>query len=207
MRSPAYRDIEVIQLAVGSEKQINASGLRLTILDASEPFELSFGDDAFFYAEAGLGFRPVFEGGEEQTFRTLRVRNTGVNPLDVRMQVGTGETIDNRAVFGGSSVPVAPAVAAVFNVRPKVAADVVKWAATINPGAWTDVKAANPNRRALTVTNMGTERVWVGRDIGPSQVGLLCAPGVTVRLETTSAVRVLNPSPIAIIVVGTEETY
>ena len=61
MRSPAYRDIEVIQLAVGAEKPINASGMRLAILSASEPFELSFGDDAFFYAEAGLGYRPIVE--------------------------------------------------------------------------------------------------------------------------------------------------
>jgi len=206
-RSPAYQDIEVIQLAVGAEKDINTSGMRLAILSASEPFELSFGDDAFFYAEAGLGYRPIFEGAGEQTFKSLRVRNTGIAPLDVRMQVGTGEIVDNRAVFGGGSVPVAPAAAAIFEVQQKVASDVRRWSFNVLPGTWNDVKPADPSRRAISIVNKGTETVWLARDMGPSPDGIPCAPGQTVRIETTSAIRASNSSAIAIPLVGFEEFY
>lgn len=206
-RSPAYQDIEVIQLAVGAEKDINTSGARLAILSASEPFELSFGDDAFFYAEAGLGYRPIFEGASGQTFKSLRVRNTGIAPLDVRMQVGTGEIVDNRAVFGGGSVPVAPAAAAIFEVKQKPASNVTRWSANVAPGLWPDVRAENLSRRAVTITNTGTETVWVARDMGPGQNGARLVPGDTIRIETTSVIRVYNPSAVNVVVTGTEELY
>jgi len=112
MRSPAYRTI-LVTLGAEAEKTVNASGSIIRVLNATDAFQLSFGDDTFFETEAGLGYEPFYgmteaDGVTPQTFRTLRFRNPTGSAMDIRVQIGTGNIVDGRVVFGGTAVPVEP---------------------------------------------------------------------------------------------------
>lgn len=208
MRSPAFRDVVVSGLASGVEQTFNVSGIILRVLSASEDFELALGDDDFFHVEAGLGYQPIeLPQNDELTFRSIRVRSIGVSPLDARLQVGTGEIIDNRAVFGGAAVPVELAAGAIFWVRQRPASSVPKWSVSVAAGTWPDILPVNLNRRAAVISNRGAETVFVSDNAGPSPSGIPVPPGETIRVETTSLLRAYNPSAVSVLLVGVEEVY
>ena len=206
MKSPGFADAYVVALPVGGEKTINISGALVAVLSASEAFELSFGDDSFFFAAAGLSYRPIAGRNDgELVFKSLRVRNTGAAPLNVHLQVGTGEIIDNRAVFGGTSVPVT--IVDTTLPRARVASDLVPGSQSIAALSSPVVSNANAARRAITIENCGTGDLYVSDFTFSTAIGLRIAPGGRVRIETATIVRVYNPNAYTVGVVIFEEIF
>ncbi|MBX3487854.1 hypothetical protein [Parvibaculum sp.] len=107
-RSGQFRDVIITGIPAGEERSFNDAGTIVSCLSADAPFQLAFDDGNFFYVAPGLGYRPFDAAGQVLEFSSLIIRNVSASPLDVHLQIGTGDIIDNRAVYGGTAVPIQP---------------------------------------------------------------------------------------------------
>ena len=191
--SPSYRTVTV-PLAANEERSVNASGNILAVLSATGDFEMSFGDDTFFETEAGISYEPADSNGNRQMFKTLRFRDKSGAANSVKVQIGTGKIHDNRAVFGGASVPVTQQDT--YLPREQLPN-------SITGSNWTVPAAGTYSFQATAggfVTNRGVETIFATDSGLNAQRGIAIAPGETVDLKTSDLIYLVNTSSVDVAV-------
>lgn len=206
LQSPSFRTL-TFTLGANEERTINASGSILTVLTADGTFEISFGDDSFFEAEAGLGFEPFDPSAQTQTFKTLRFRDTSGAANAVRVQIGTGKIYDNRLVFGTVELPVKTGPGTILDVnltdaalpRAQTAtAFYTQFSGAIAAGANVIVSPTNMYVSRVLIENFGTETVYAND--GTTLPACSIAPGEVREFFTTFQIYVSNPASIPVTV-------
>ncbi|PKQ07297.1 MAG: hypothetical protein CVT72_03710 [Alphaproteobacteria bacterium HGW-Alphaproteobacteria-11] len=214
-RSAQFRDIIIAAIPAGEERSFNDAGTIVACLAASAPLEMAFDDGNFFFVAPGLGYRPFDPSGQAIEFGSLIFRNPTGAPIDVHFQIGTGDIIDNRAVFGGTAIPVQPITFAVpqpvsqsgaWNVGltgvylPRAARPV----AISNMGdlscaasAVTLISAATAARSSYVLEHLGTETMYIKTPTTNNNNGIPIRPGERLEIETNGALNIRNPAAFA----------
>lgn len=218
-RSAQFRDVIITGIPAGEERSFNDAGTIVSCLSADAPFQMAFDDGNFFYVAPGLGYRPFDAAGQVLEFSSLIIRNISAAPIDVHLQVGTGDIIDNRAVYGGTAVPVQPidfngpqpVLAALTDpILPRHAVP-LSLASLSNlslaAGVSTLVAPANVDRVAYTVKHEGSARMYLKNSSGLNTHGFVLRPGVTVRFATRGDLYIYNPAAFAQMVRHVEEVW
>lgn len=209
-RSPSFRRVTVPLNAL-QERDVNVSGAIAVILEADGSCEMAFDSDDFFEIEAGLKFTPFDPKETDQTFKTLRFRETSGLANTIVLQIGTGDIDDNRAVFGKSELPVKtnpgtvldvmPDAAAVFTTQKKTPTDFYSTGATIAAGG---TYAAGVAFDWAKVTNLGTETLRVQNGAAS---GVALPPGETMDLPPSPNAYIYNPNAISVNIGFTRVRY
>lgn len=199
-------------LPEGGAQTITVSAEFISCLAATGEFEIVADDVNRMFMQAGISY--VNSPGE--IYSRLRVLNKIAGDNEIVIQFGPGELRDQRLTVSGAvnvvnepgtEMAVAPAPAAVFDVEQVRAAGILKFGVVVPAGGWPDILAANPDRRAATISNRGTETVYIASNAGPANNGIPLAPGETIRIETVSVIQAYNPSAVSVTLGGVQEVF
>lgn len=145
--------------------------------------------------------------------RDQRLTASGV----LTVEPSPGAVFDVQAA-GGGALPVTPDAGAVFEVAaagggalPVTQADSrmpaskapATYAGQYNgaiPTGWTQILPSNMNRKALIISNYGSEKVHIGDGVTQS---MPLAPGETVTIETQAAISIFNPNANSVVIHAT----
>ncbi|MFN6941949.1 MAG: hypothetical protein ACK4OG_08100 [Parvibaculum sp.] len=195
----------------GADDVRAANGETLAIISATAPFEIAFNAGSLQFADAGLTYQGrAMLDGKRPRFSELRFRNPNAFPINIRVQVSHGEIFDNRAIFGGNSVPVVPAVGAVFDVAQSGTWNVGLTGAylpreampvtisntanlTCAANAVTQISAATAARRRYVLHHLGTETMFLKTVNTNNDNGIALCAGERLEIETNGALNIRNP--------------
>ncbi|MFN3933635.1 MAG: hypothetical protein ACK4KX_03260 [Parvibaculum sp.] len=216
---PTCQDI-FLTVAAGAEAVRAANAETLAIIAATAPFEIAFDAGSFQFADAGLTYQGRAKEGEPRPrFGELRFRNPNAFPISIRVQVSHGEIFDNRAIFGGNSVPVMPSVGAIFDVAqygtwnvgqagtwnvgltgtylPREAVPVTisnTGNLTCAANAVTNISAATTTRNRFVLHHLGTETMFIKTGTNANTNGIPLCPGERIEIRTNGALNIFNPA-------------
>ena len=199
----SYLSYLKVTLAAGERRDLNITGTRLAITEASFAFSIAFNRETE-QIPADLGFQFVFAANEP--FTHLSVFNTDTTqPLTVEIYYGTGDVIDRRL----NVVSTRPNQFVQF-MEP---ATVLAGSGLASIGATSDAEfdgtSTNPlyiRRKALIVSNGDAALVLTLQD-GGGEVVAYVQPGTSFYLETSDAVIVANTNASAVAVAIAEIWY
>lgn len=216
---PTCQDI-FLTVQPGADDVRAANGETLAIISATAPFEIAFNAGSLQFADAGLTYQGrAMLDGKRPRFSELRFRNPNAFPINIRVQVSHGEIFDNRAIFGGNSVPIVPAVGAIFDVAQASAWNVGQsgtWnvgltgtylpreavAVTVSNTAnltcaannVTQISAATAARRRFVLQHLGTETMYIKTGTNNNDNGIPLCPGERLEVEVNGALNIRNPA-------------
>lgn len=190
MTFPTRRTMTFL-LPANSELPQNISGSFLAIISSSASFGLSFDNQGFL--ESGSGF--AYPGGvdpitgEQERFASLRFKETSGLGNIIKIAYGDGVIVDNRAIFGGTNVPVEEVLPSIFSVP---GADII-----VNDNATALAFSGNANDVSRSITNHGAGTVYLNTGAA-TETGIPVRPGETVQISVTSNVYVRNQSGVQV---------
>lgn len=219
---PTRRSME-FTLAANEEMAVNVSGEFLGIINATGAFDVSFDDQPFLASGRGFGYPGgVGPSGARARFGRLRFKDTSGATNEISIVWGNGEVIDNRAIFGGASVPVAfdgpqPVTqSGAFLVdqatpddwrTPSPEVYTTLTTATLPPASAYLILGASATRSRAMISNRGTETVWIKSGAAVLGNGLPLAPGETTIVKTRADVYAANLSAVTVPLTMQEEAW
>lgn len=224
---PTCQDVTVT-IPAGGDHMTSCDAEMVVVLAATDAFAMSFNGGSFQVAAPGLAYRGNGQpDGERPRVRQLVLRNPTANPLTVTLQLSRGEILDNRAIFGGTAVPIQPID---FN-GPQPVTQSGGWMVTFDPAqvylpravvpltinhiantvlaaaSLTLVAAANANRAAYCIQNEGSERIYVKSNNSASTLGAVVPPGGFRRFATRGDVYAFNSVGVTQLIRHYEEVW
>ncbi|MFN6941672.1 MAG: hypothetical protein ACK4OG_06700 [Parvibaculum sp.] len=186
---PTCQDI-FLTVQPGADDVRAANGETLAIISATAPFEIAFNAGSLQFADAGLTYQGrAMPDGKRPRFSELRFSNPNAFPINIRVQVSHGEIFDNRAIFGGNSVPVVPAVGAIFDVAQaspwQVQQDGPWIVSAVQSGAWGVAQSGT--------WNVGLTGAYLPREAMPVTISntanLTCGANAVTQISAATAAR------------------
>jgi hypothetical protein len=133
----------------------------------------------------GFGVGLSFEASGADLINDVRIENpSSTTPLTVSIYAGAGQVEDARlSLVAGAAITSRPAS---------------RWNEFIKTppeGANVEAIGADPDRLELICYNNGTGDFWLRQAVTESGGGIFLAPGASVVLTLSAAVRIYNPGP------------
>lgn len=166
-------------IAAGARQEIFDVFNYFRVLNSSAALEVQFGDDAFISRFTGAGIGVRFENAPSR----VTIRNPSGAPVAVTIALAMGFIYDDRLNVSGT-VNIDGSVTTTTDSALNSVADVVLGAA-----AQTAIIAANPLRRGVIITNIGSNVVRIGdaTNTGAAR-GARLLQDQSITLETLDAI-------------------
>jgi hypothetical protein len=126
----------------------------------------------------------AYESPTGELIEQVQIVNTSGAELVVKFYAGAGEIFDSRLTIADGAA-ITPRAATRWNEFIKTPPD----------GANVEAIGADPDRLELICYNNGTGDFWLRQAATASGGGIFLAPGASVVLTLSAAVRMYNPGP------------
>ncbi len=173
-------------VAPNAQLEVARAGTFINCLEANGPFRMALNDGA------ATEFKPGLVYDASVPFDRVRLINDTGTAVTVKLAIGAGGVRDTRLVLEANSLTTREEYSA------EIFADATR---TVAIGSVVQILPADPRRETmaiLNVTDNDDALGWVRHDNSAIRGGLPIGPFDGVSINTTAAIFVYNPSPVAI---------